>query len=179
MYSIVRALPLRARLLLVGDPYQLPPIGFGLVFQVLAASPKIPRIELVEVHRQARSSGIPQTAYEIRHGVVPPLPPFAGVCAGVSFIEAGDSEVVDHILNVLAEWKGCDDIQVLAMTKRGTCGIRNINAVLHALASASKSGRVGYWRRIIYLRTITRRLWTDPGLNRAHKFERKRACCAR
>jgi exodeoxyribonuclease V alpha subunit len=138
MYSIVRALPVRARLLLVGDPYQLPPIGFGLVFQVLAASLKIPRIELVEVHRQARSSGIPQTAYEIRYGIVPPLPPFAGVCAGVSFIEAGDGEVMDHILNVLAEWRGCDDVQVLAMTKRGTCGIRNINAILHAMASASK-----------------------------------------
>ena len=42
MYSIVRALPVRARLLLVGDPYQLPPIGFGLVFHVLADSPNIP-----------------------------------------------------------------------------------------------------------------------------------------
>jgi exodeoxyribonuclease V alpha subunit len=31
-YSLVRALPARARLLLVGDPYQLPPIGFGLIF---------------------------------------------------------------------------------------------------------------------------------------------------
>ena len=64
MYSIVQALPARARLLLVGDPYQLPPIGFGLVFHVLAASPSVPRVELVEVHRQARSSGIPQIAHE-------------------------------------------------------------------------------------------------------------------
>jgi exodeoxyribonuclease V alpha subunit len=138
MYSVVRALPVRARLLLVGDPYQLPPIGFGLLFQVLAASQKIPKIELTEVHRQARSSGIPQTASEIRHGIVPPLPPFAGVCAGVSIIQAGDGEVMDHILNVLAKWRGCDDVQVLAMTKRGTCGIRNINTILHAMASASK-----------------------------------------
>jgi exodeoxyribonuclease V alpha subunit len=138
MYSIVRALPVRARLLLVGDPYQLPPIGFGLVFQVLAASQKIPRIELVEVHRQARSSGIPQTASEVRHGIVPPLPPLAGVCAGVSFIEAGDGEVIHQILNVLAKWSGCDDVQVLAMTKRGICGIRSINAILHSMASASK-----------------------------------------
>jgi exodeoxyribonuclease V alpha subunit len=66
MYSIVQALPVRARLLLVGDPYQLPPIGFGLVFQVLAVSPNVPKVELVEVHRQARSSGIPQIAREIR-----------------------------------------------------------------------------------------------------------------
>ena len=74
MYSLVRALPARARLLLVGDPYQLPPIGFGLIFHVLAASPSVPRVELVEVHRQAQSSGIPQIAREIRHGIVPSLP---------------------------------------------------------------------------------------------------------
>ncbi len=104
MYRIVRVLPVRARLLLVGDPYQLPPIGFGLIFQVLATSPNIPRVELVEIHRQARSSGIPQIAREIRHGIVPPLPTFTGVCAGgVSFIEAGEGDVMDHILGVLTE----------------------------------------------------------------------------
>jgi exodeoxyribonuclease V alpha subunit len=164
MYSIVRALPVRARLLLVGDPYQLPPIGFGLVFQVLAGSPMIPRVELVEVHRQARSSGIPQIACEIRRGIIPPVPPFAGVCAGVSFIEVGDGEVMDHILNVLAEWRGCDDIQVLAITKRGICGIRNINAILHAMASASRP-KVEEWGfaegdPIIYLENdYQKRLW--------------------
>jgi exodeoxyribonuclease V alpha subunit len=76
MYSIVQVLPVRARLLLVGDPYQLPPIGFGLIFQVLAASPNTPRVELMEVHRQARSSGIPQIARDVRHGIVPRLPAF-------------------------------------------------------------------------------------------------------
>ena len=138
MYSIVRALPARARLLLVGDPYQLPPIGFGLVFQVLAASPNVPRVELVEVHRQARSSGIPQVAREIRHGIVPPLSAFAGVSAGVSFVETGGAAAVDDILGVLREWRGCDDVQVLGLTKGGASGIRNINAILHAMASATK-----------------------------------------
>ena len=144
MYSIARALPVRARLLLVGDPYQLPPIGFGLIFQVLAASPKIPRVELVEVHRQARSSGIPQIAREIRHGIVPPLRAFTGLCAGVSFIAAGDGDVMDHILDVIAEWRGCDDVQVLGVTKRGTSGTRNINATLHAMASVAKPRLEGW-----------------------------------
>jgi exodeoxyribonuclease V alpha subunit len=138
MHSIVRALPVRARLLLVGDPYQLPPIGFGLIFQVLAASSNIPRVELIEVHRQARSSGIPQIARDIRHGTVPALPTFGGICTGVSFIKADDHVVMDHVLGVLATWSGCDDSQVLAMTKRGKSGIRNVNATLHAMASANK-----------------------------------------
>jgi exodeoxyribonuclease V alpha subunit len=144
MYSIVQALPVRARLLLVGDPYQLPPIGFGLVFQVLAASSNIPRVELTEVHRQARSSGIPQIAHNIRNGTVPPLPAFAGLCAGVSFIEADDHAVMDHILGVLTTWSGCDDAQVLGVTKRGTSGIRNINITLHAMASANKPKLEGW-----------------------------------
>jgi len=143
-YSIVRALPVRARLLLVGDPYQLPPIGFGLVFQVLAASPNIPRVELMEVHRQARSSGIPQIACEIRHGVLPPLPAFAGLCPGVSFIDAGDGDVMGHILDVLSEWRGCDDTQVLSMTKRGASGIRNINATLHSMECTAKPKLEGW-----------------------------------
>jgi exodeoxyribonuclease V alpha subunit len=144
MYSIVQALPVRARLLLVGDPYQLPPIGFGLVFQVLAVSPNVPKVELVEVHRQARSSGIPQIAREIRHGIVPSLSAFGGRCAGVSFIEAGDGDGMDHILSVLAEWSGCHDVQVLGVTKRGASGVRNINATLHAMASAAKPRLQGW-----------------------------------
>jgi exodeoxyribonuclease V alpha subunit len=131
-------------LLLVGDPYQLPPIGFGLVFQVLAASPRIPKVELVEVHRQAQSSGIPQIARDIRHGVVPSLPAFADREAGVRFLEAGDGDIMDHILGVLAEWRGREDTQVLGVTKRGISGTRNINRTLHAMTSASKPKLEGW-----------------------------------
>ncbi len=79
MYSIVRALPEQSRLLLVGDPFQLPPIGFGLVFHILAKSHKVPRIEFAQVHRQALSSGIPQIAHYVRHGIVPELAGFTGI----------------------------------------------------------------------------------------------------
>ena len=145
MYSIVRALPSRARLLLVGDPYQLPPIGFGLVFQVLAASLPIPKVVLVEVHRQAQSSGIPQIARGIRYGTVPPLPPFVGFGAGVNFVEASAGGVVDEILGVLTQWSRCnDDAQVLCVTKGGASGTRNINATLHAMASAT-SAKLERW----------------------------------
>jgi exodeoxyribonuclease V alpha subunit len=164
MYSVVRALPARARLLLVGDPYQLPPIGFGLVFQVLVASPNVPRVELLEVHRQARSSGIPQIAHEIRHGVVPPLPAFAGLPTGVSFIEAGDVDVMDHIFGVLTACSGYDDAQILGVTKRGASGVGNINSMLHATASAMKPKMEGWGFAegdpIIYLENDYRRdLW--------------------
>ena len=143
-YSLVRALPARARLLLVGDPYQLPPIGFGLIFHVLAASPSVPRVELVEVHRQAQSSGIPQIAHAVRHGVVPSLPDFAGYACGVNFIDAADDAIMDNLVRVLTEWRGCDDVQTLGAIKRGANGIRAINATMHAYASATRKKLEGW-----------------------------------
>jgi len=75
---------------------------------------------------------------------VPPLPAAAGLSIGASFIAAGDGDVMDHILAVLADWSRCDDVQVLAVTKRGTSGVTNINATLHAIASATKPKLEGW-----------------------------------
>jgi exodeoxyribonuclease V alpha subunit len=63
---------------------------------------------------------------------------FAGLSDGVSFIKANDGDVMDHILAVLTEWRGCEDTRVLGVTKRGTSGTRSINATLHAMTSATK-----------------------------------------
>jgi exodeoxyribonuclease V alpha subunit len=174
IYSVVRTMPTRARLLLVGDPYQLPPIGFGLVFSILATSPNTPRVELVEVHRQAQSSGIPQVAHQIRRGIVPSLSPFAGTDAGVSFIEAGSGDVMNHILRVRTEWSQYDDVQVLGVTRRGTTGIRNINVALHAAASGRKSKLDGWefaeGAPIIYLvNDYQKELW-NGSLGRIEKI---------
>lgn len=131
LYSIVRVLPPHTRLLLVGDPYQLPPIGFGLIFHVLARSPNVPNVELLEVHRQAESTGIPQVAYSIRHGLVPRLPSFGGAAPGVYFVEANGAAIPEQLLQVIEELHGCENMQILGVTKRGSSGVENINSMLH------------------------------------------------
>lgn len=138
VFDIVRALPESARLLFVGDPYQLPPIGFGLIFHVLASSHSVPRIELTQVHRQAESSGVPQIALDIRRGVVPQLPPFTGTAPGVSFIEARSEAVVERLDQVIWQLAGCKDVQILGVTKHGSCGVKNINSIFHAVHAESK-----------------------------------------
>jgi exodeoxyribonuclease V alpha subunit len=163
-YSLVRALPVGARLLLVGDPYQLPPIGFGLIFHVLAACPNVPKVELVEIHRQARSSGIPQIAQTVRQGVVPRLADFTGCTRGVNFIETADDGIMDSLLRVLTEWSECDDVQILGVIKRGANGVRAINVTMHAYSSATKKKLDGWnlaeGEPIIYLVNDYRRgLW--------------------
>ena len=87
MYRLLRRLKRGCRLLLLGDPGQLPPIGFGLVFHAMVREPAIPQVELTKIMRQAASTGIPQVSRDIREGRVPRLPNYRGLENGVSFIE--------------------------------------------------------------------------------------------
>ena len=50
-YRLVQKLPSESQIILVGDPYQLPPIGAGLVLHVLCGMAGVPTTELVEVKR--------------------------------------------------------------------------------------------------------------------------------
>ncbi len=68
---LLDALPLTARLVLVGDPDQLPPVGAGQPFADLLARREVPRAELTEIFRQAAQSGIVQAAHRIRQGYLP------------------------------------------------------------------------------------------------------------
>ena len=72
MYSLVQALPERCRLVLVGDPDQLPSVGPGNVFSDLIRSERIPTIRLTEIFRQARESLIVMIpAPALRRGPLP------------------------------------------------------------------------------------------------------------
>lgn len=130
-YRIVRSLPEGVRLLLVGDPYQLPPIGPGLIFQVLARSPKVCVRELTQVHRQAESTGIPAVAASVRNGSVPDLPQFRGPIPGVSFIECQSGSVIKCLLDIVGDLGGPHDVQILGVTKRGPAGVTDINRTFH------------------------------------------------
>ncbi len=68
---LLDALPRTARLVLVGDPDQLPPVGAGQPFADLLARREVPRAELIEIFRQAAQSGIVQAAHRIRQGYLP------------------------------------------------------------------------------------------------------------
>lgn len=56
-YRLVGLLPEATRILFVGDVEQLPPVGPGLVFQILASS-GVPFFNLSQVKRQSEESGI-------------------------------------------------------------------------------------------------------------------------
>lgn len=132
------------RLLLVGDPAQLPPIGFGLVFHALMEAEDIPRVILGRVMRQSEASGIPAVAAIIREGRMPDLPAFEGKRDGVSFVPCRPEETIGAILSVgrvlRAEGVERGDVQIIAPYRRGPAGIDAINAALHARHVARMSG---------------------------------------
>ena len=60
-----------SKLVLVGDPDQLPPVGYGFPLKDLLACGLIPQIILKEIFRQAAGSAIITSAYDIKEGRLP------------------------------------------------------------------------------------------------------------
>lgn len=134
---ILRALPpmAKVRFLFVGDPYQLPPIQFGLVFHKLAASDAIPRVELTELLRHSSETGIPRVVTDIRNGRVPHYLKdkkfkYRGKADGVSFCECRADQINAKMREILIELGDVDgqSVQGLAVRNIGNGGVDRINA---------------------------------------------------
>jgi exodeoxyribonuclease V alpha subunit len=137
-YRVLRHLPDGVRLLLVGDAVQLPPISFGLVFHRLVGSKEVPQTHLLQVHRQAASTGIPAVASAVRAFEVPDIANFEGQSVGVSFVDCAGEQVIRMLEKLTAEWED-GDWQILAATKQGPCGINAINRAFHGIATSQNT----------------------------------------
>ena len=71
MQALLEAMPYDARLVLVGDPDQLPPVGPGNFLRDLINSRRVPVIALTEIFRQAQQSDIVMNAHAINEGRAP------------------------------------------------------------------------------------------------------------
>ena len=73
MQALMKAVPDKAALLIVGDIDQLPSVGPGQVLADVIASGAVPVVRLTEVFRQAAQSQIIVNAHRINQGVIPDL----------------------------------------------------------------------------------------------------------
>lgn len=133
-----------ASLVLVGDPAQLPPIGFGLTFHVLCDAEKVPAVVLDRVMRQKSESGIPAVAEAVRFGREPALAPFGGAVPGVSFVESAPEKAI-HVITaigkrLLATGGDFGDTQIIAPVRSGPAGIDAINRAFHRARLAASEG---------------------------------------
>lgn len=65
-WSLIQAIPRGAKLIMLGDNGQLPPIGVGNLLSDLMESQKINFVQLTKIHRQAEKSAIITTSQKIR-----------------------------------------------------------------------------------------------------------------
>ncbi len=139
MSDVLRALPAKASLLLVGDVDQLPSVGPGMVLRHLIESGVVPVVRLTEVFRQAEHSRIIANAHRINAGLLPELPDKQSE-SDFYFIARSEPE---QIAATLLEMVGTRipgkfnldpirDIQVLCPMNRGSLGIRELNVKLQA-----------------------------------------------
>src|SRR5260370_22375009 len=98
MRAVLRALPIRAALLLVGDVDQLPSVGPGQVLPDIIASGAVPVVRLTEIFRQAAESRIITNAHRINQGLMPDLGSVEG--GDFYFVDAANAE--EGVRKVLA-----------------------------------------------------------------------------
>jgi len=134
MYRLLRHIPSGVRLILVGDPCQLPPIGPGLVLHALAGLSTIPQTELKVVKRQSSASGIPHVAFAIRAHQVPTWAKYQGKGSGVSFVACADIQIEDTVQAIYEDLGGNGTdyaVQILSITNANLGGVKNLNSALH------------------------------------------------
>lgn len=155
MFHLLRAIPSKAVLILVGDVDQLPSVGPGTVLRDIINSGVIPVVRLTEIFRQAMGSKIITNAHRINRGQFPQIdPPPKETLQDFYFIEREEPEALLDVIVELVTEKipsrfGLDplqDVQVLTPMHRGTLGTANLNQVLQEALNPSdvvltRSGR--------------------------------------
>ena len=144
--SLMRALPLSCRLILVGDCDQLPSVGAGNVLHDLIASNTLPVVELKEIFRQSQKSLIVTNAHKIVDGQMPHL---TATDNDFFFIRKGSMEdtanaIVDLCTRRLKNTYGyscMDDIQILSPTKKGVLGTLELNKRIQAVINPKDSSK--------------------------------------
>lgn len=144
LYSLLLAVPKRKRLILVGDPDQLPPVGPGFPLRDMLRSGTVPVVELKEIFRQAQKSLIVMNAHRINHGEMPDL---KSVNSDFFFMRRKTEQEVSALVRDLCAQRlpknmgiPADQIQVLSPTRKGGVGTVALNKMLQ---EALNPGAVG------------------------------------
>ena len=136
--SLLDALPLGCRLIMVGDYDQLPAVGAGSVLHDLIDSGKLPVVQLDKVFRQAMKSRIVTNAHDIVRGVMPDLDTkdndffFMERRSGMSVVQTV-TELCAQRLPKAYGYSPLTDIQVLCPSRKGETGSVYLNKALQAV----------------------------------------------
>jgi len=138
MHHFLKAVPLKATLIFVGDVDQLPSVGAGCVLKDIINSKRIPTVILDQIFRQSRESMIVVNAHRINTGEMPIFKNDEIHNRDFYFFFIEEPEkVLEKIVYLCKEgipsrfhFHPLDDIQILAPMHKGTVGVANLNAEL-------------------------------------------------
>ncbi len=148
-YNLLKAVPPRSKLILVGDIDQLPSVGPGSVLGDLMRCGVFRVVALTEIFRQAARSLIVVNAHRVNRGEMP-----TGVSEGQEadyyFVERAEpDDIVATLKDVVATriparfgLDPVDEVQVLTPMNRGVLGTANLNVELQALLNPGEVGIV-------------------------------------
>ncbi|MFH0898918.1 MAG: AAA family ATPase, partial [bacterium] len=145
MHSILKAMPDKGHLVLIGDVDQLPSVGAGNVLKDLISSQKIAVVRLMHIFRQAQDSMIIVNAHRVNRGE---FPHSAGSEGKRDFFYLKRDEPVDvfPLLNVIYKKRfpalgiKPDNTVVLVPMNRGTIGTQRLNQELQMILNPAKQG---------------------------------------
>ena len=141
LYSLLRAIPENKRVILVGDPDQLPPVGPGFPFSDMLRAGVLPNVRLTEIFRQAQESLIVMNAHRVNHGELPEL---KVTTSDFFFMRRNSEETVAQTIRDLCATRlpqkmgiPSDQIQVLSPTRKGGVGTVVLNQMLQGALNPS------------------------------------------
>ena len=137
LYNLLQAVPKGKRLILVGDPDQLPPVGPGFPFSDMLRSKMLHTVRLTEIFRQAQESLIVMNAHRVNRGEMPDL---KNVQSDFFFMRRQGEDAVLQLICALCTTRlpknmgiPPEHIQVLSPTRKGMVGTINLNKALQAV----------------------------------------------
>ena len=145
MNSLLKAIPVNMRLILVGDIDQLPSVGAGNVLRDIIDSGRFPVIRLTRIFRQALTSRIIRNAHRINAGQMPDIS--NGKETDFFFLQREEpeeavAEIVKLVKEKLPRYYRTPPsmIQVLTPMQRGVAGATNLNLVLQEAVNPQGEG---------------------------------------
>ena len=139
MNSLLKAIRLGTRVIIVGDVDQLPSVGAGNVLRDLINSNFIKVVRLKEIFRQGKESMIIVNAHKINNGELPHI----NKKDGDFFFDSREhnEEILQTIKDLInrrlpkfnSNWNSLKDIQVLSPSRKGMLGVDNLNKELQEI----------------------------------------------
>ena len=134
MHSLLKAVAVGTRLILVGDVNQLPSVGPGSVLRDIIESKACNVVMLTKIFRQASTSDIIVNAHKINQGEEVTLD---NKSMDFFFLKRYDADVIINVVLQLIKQKLPKfvdatpyDIQVLTPMRKGLLGVERLNGIL-------------------------------------------------